>query len=72
MQLAYEEAKNLALQEFKVVSDRTHSLFELKSPDGNSSQVKRDKAMMQSQQLLESFHDKPMNEKIYQVVYHTV
>ena len=67
----------MALQEFDIVSGQFNSLFQLKllddnpSPDDNPSLIKLDKAMMQSQQLLDSFHTKPLNEKIYQVVLHT-
>ena len=59
----------MALEEFKAVSEKFHSLFQLKPPtDINASQEKRSKAMVQSQELLESFHAKPLNEKVYQVI----
>jgi len=49
------------------VSEQFKSLFQLQSPKSSPSQTTNDKAMKQSQQLLDSFHSKRLNDKIYQV-----
>ena len=67
MQAAYEEAKKLVHEEFTIVVEQFESLFKLQTPESDSLSVKHEKAMQQSQQLLESFHKKPLNEKVYQV-----
>ena len=57
----------MALQEFGIVSEQLQSLFQLQITEKNPSEEQHPKAMKQSQQLLDSFHTKPLNEKIYQV-----
>ena len=57
----------MALQEFKIVSEQLQSLFKLKTAEKDASEGQHPKAMMQSQELLDSFHTKPLNEEIYQV-----
>ena len=57
----------MALQEFNIVSEQLQSLFKLKATEKDASEEQHPKAMMQSQQLLDSFHTKPLYEEIYQV-----
>ena len=57
----------MALQEFNIVSEQLHLLFKLKTTEKDASEEQHQKAMMQSQELLDSFHTKPLNEEIYQV-----
>ena len=57
----------MALKEFKIVSEQLQSLFQLQTTKKDDSEVQHKKARQQGQQLLESFHTKPLNEKIYQV-----
>jgi len=49
------------------VSEQFKSLFQLQSPESSPSQTRNDKAMKQSQQILDSFHSKRLDDKIYQV-----
>ena len=57
----------MALKEFEIVSEQLQSLFQLQTTKKDDSEVQHKKARQQGQQLLKSFHTKPLNEKIYQV-----
>ena len=59
-------------QEFKIVSEQLQSLFQLQTTEKDASSVQHVKAMKQSQQLLDSFHTKPLDQKIYQVAIYAL